>query len=81
MATVVIMPQLGESLTEGTVGRWLKKEGEPIQRDEPLVEILTDKVNTEIPAPVAGTVQLILVREGVTVPVGTEIAVIKELGV
>jgi 2-oxoisovalerate dehydrogenase E2 component (dihydrolipoyl transacylase) len=68
------MPQLGESVTEGTVDRWLKQEGDQIQRDEPVVEIVTDKVTAEIPSPFAGILVAINVQAGKTVPVGTELA-------
>jgi 2-oxoisovalerate dehydrogenase E2 component (dihydrolipoyl transacylase) len=68
------MPQLGESVTEGTVDRWLKKEGDLVRRDEPLVEVITDKVNAEIPSPFEGRLVGIVVAEGTTVAVGTEIA-------
>lgn len=68
------MPQLGESVTEGTVDRWLKKEGDLVRKDEPLVEVTTDKVNTEIPSPFEGTLVGISVTEGTTVAVGAEIA-------
>jgi pyruvate/2-oxoglutarate dehydrogenase complex dihydrolipoamide acyltransferase (E2) component len=74
------MPQLGESVSEGTVGRWLKQEGETIKRDEPLVEIITDKVTAEYPSPVTGRVVKILVKEDETVAVGAEIAEIEEAG-
>src|SRR5918911_1871702 len=74
--TVVKMPQLGESVSEGTIGRWLKQPGERVERDEPLVEIQTDKVNAEVPSPVAGIVQELLLPEGSTVSVKTDIAVI-----
>jgi 2-oxoglutarate dehydrogenase complex dihydrolipoamide succinyltransferase (E2) component len=74
------MPQLGESVSEGTVGRWLKQEGETIKRDEPLVEIITDKVTAEYPSPVTGRVVKILVKEDETVKVGAEIAEIEEAG-
>src|SRR5438105_5753550 len=70
------MPQLGESVSEGTIGRWLKQPGDRIERDEPLVEIQTDKVNAEVPSPVAGIVQELLLPEGSTVAVTTDIAVI-----
>lgn len=70
----ITMPQLGESVTEGTIGRWLKKPGDRVQRDEPLVEVITDKVNAEIPAPVAGVLERISVPEGTVVAVGQEIA-------
>src|SRR5262245_57571881 len=65
------MPQLGETIIEGTILKWLKQEGDSVARDEPLFEISTDKVDTEVPSPVAGTVTKILVEEGATVPVGT----------
>ncbi|MFM1784359.1 MAG: hypothetical protein RLZZ579_636, partial [Actinomycetota bacterium] len=71
----VVLPALGESVTEGTVTRWLKKVGETVAVDEPLVEISTDKVDTEIPSPVAGVVQQILVKEDETVAVGAVLAV------
>jgi pyruvate/2-oxoglutarate dehydrogenase complex dihydrolipoamide acyltransferase (E2) component len=70
----VAMPQLGESVTEGTVVRWLKRVGDPIAIDEPLFEVATDKVNTDIPSLFAGVLREILVAEGMTVPVGTELA-------
>jgi 2-oxoglutarate dehydrogenase E2 component (dihydrolipoamide succinyltransferase) len=72
--TSIQMPQLGETIIEGTILKWLKQEGETIERDEPLFEISTDKVDTEVPSPVAGTVTKILVPEGETVAVGTELA-------
>jgi 2-oxoisovalerate dehydrogenase E2 component (dihydrolipoyl transacylase) len=78
MSTTITMPQLGESVAEGTIGKWLKEPGDRIERDEPLVEVITDKVNAEIPSPVAGVVQRIVVPEGETVPVGAELAVIGE---
>src|SRR5881398_2393000 len=68
------MPQLGESVTEGTVEKWLKREGEFVKRDEPLVEVVTDKVNAEIPSPFEGTLVRISAAEGATVAVGAEIA-------
>jgi 2-oxoglutarate dehydrogenase E2 component (dihydrolipoamide succinyltransferase) len=74
--TSIQMPQLGETIVEGTILKWLKQEGEPVERDEPLFEISTDKVDTEVPSPVAGTLTKIVVAEGQTVPVGTELAVI-----
>jgi 2-oxoisovalerate dehydrogenase E2 component (dihydrolipoyl transacylase) len=74
MATEIKMPQLGESVTEGTVGRWLKRPGEPVAKYEALLEVITDKVDSEVPAPVAGTLLEILVPEGETVRVGTVIA-------
>src|SRR5919204_6584647 len=75
--TKLRMPQLGESVTEGTVDRWLKKEGDFVRRDEPLVEVVTDKVNAEIPSPFEGRLTRIAVQEGTTVTVGTEIAQIE----
>lgn len=74
------MPQLGESVVEGTVGRWLKQVGDSIQQYEPILEVITDKVNTEIPAPASGTLLQILVPEGTTVQAGTVIAQIGEPG-
>ena len=74
VATPVTMPQLGETVIEGTVTKWLKKEGETVARDEPLFEISTDKVDTEVPSPLAGTLVQIKVQEGETVAVGTELA-------
>ncbi|MDQ3855362.1 MAG: 2-oxo acid dehydrogenase subunit E2 [Chloroflexota bacterium] len=70
----ITMPQLGESVVEGTIGRWLKQEGEPVQQYEPLLEIITDKVNAEYPSPISGTLTRILVPEGETVPVNAAIA-------
>jgi 2-oxoglutarate dehydrogenase E2 component (dihydrolipoamide succinyltransferase) len=70
----VVMPQMGESIAEGTVSRWLKKVGEKVDRDEPLLEISTDKVDAEIPSPAAGTLSEILVEEGATVPVNSVVA-------
>jgi pyruvate dehydrogenase E2 component (dihydrolipoamide acetyltransferase) len=80
MSVSVTMPQLGESVTEGTVTRWLKREGERVEADEPLLEVSTDKVDTEIPSPVSGTVRGITVAEDETVAVGAELAVIDEDG-
>jgi len=74
--TKVIMPQMGESIFEGTITKWLKKKGERVERDEPLFEISTDKIDTEIPAPAAGVLQDILVKEGQTVQINTVVAVI-----
>src|SRR5260370_12976996 len=71
------MPQLGESVTEGTVDKWLKHEGDFVKRDEPIVEVVTDKVNAEIPSPFEGTLVKISVTEGTTVNVGVEIAQIE----
>src|SRR3954468_17393901 len=76
MPTSVTMPALGESVTEGTVTRWLKQEGEHVDADEPLLEVSTDKVDTEIPSPASGTLTKILVAEDETVEVGSELAVI-----
>jgi 2-oxoisovalerate dehydrogenase E2 component (dihydrolipoyl transacylase) len=76
VATPVTMPQLGESVTEGTITRWLKAEGDAIERDEPLAEVDTDKVNAELPSPVAGKIEKLLVSEGTTVEVGTEILLV-----
>ena len=78
MSVSVSMPQLGESVTEGTVTRWLKKEGERVEADEPLLEVSTDKVDTEIPSPVSGVLRGITVAEDETVAVGAELAVIDE---
>ena len=78
MATEVVMPQMGESITEGTLTKWLKKVGDTVQRDEPLFEISTDKVDAEIPSPIAGTLQAIKVEEGATVGINTVVAVIGE---
>jgi 2-oxoglutarate dehydrogenase E2 component (dihydrolipoamide succinyltransferase) len=80
MTFSVTMPALGESVTEGTVTRWLKKEGDSIAVDEPLLEVSTDKVDTEIPSPVAGVLQRIIVQVDSTVAVGAELAVIAESG-
>ena len=76
--TDVVMPQMGESIVEGTLTRWLKKVGEKIERDEPLFEISTDKVDTEIPSPAAGTLTEILVQEGATVAINTVVGKIGE---
>jgi pyruvate dehydrogenase E2 component (dihydrolipoyllysine-residue acetyltransferase) len=80
MPTNIVMPQMGESIFEGTITKWLKKEGDPIKRDEPLFEISTDKVDTEIPSPVAGTVQKILMPVGSKVPIHTVVAIVEEVG-
>ena len=74
MATDVVMPQMGESIAEGTVSRWLKQVGDKVERDEPLLEISTDKVDAEIPSPAAGTLTEILAKEGDTVPVNAVVA-------
>ena len=76
MPTSVTMPALGESVTEGTVTRWLKQEGDQVEVDEPLLEVSTDKVDTEIPSPAAGVLTKIVVAEDETVEVGAELAVI-----
>ena len=76
MAFSVQMPALGESVTEGTVTRWLKQEGDRVEVDEPLLEVSTDKVDTEIPSPAAGVLQRIVAGEDETVEVGGELAVI-----
>src|ERR1700736_3196922 len=78
MPTEIKMPQLGESVHEGTIGKWLKRPGDAVAKYEPLVEVNTDKVNVEMPSPFAGTLREILVEEGATVDVGTAIAVIEE---
>lgn len=78
--TDVVMPQMGESIVEGTLTRWLKKAGDTVERDEPLFEISTDKVDTEIPSPVAGTLVEVLVAEGATVGINTIVARIGESG-
>src|SRR5262252_137346 len=70
----VVMPQMGESIVEGTLTKWLKKPGEHVERDEPLFEISTDKVDTEIPSPSAGTLAEVLVEEGNTVQINTVVA-------
>src|ERR1700745_1070659 len=72
-AVDVVMPQMGVSVSEGTVTRWLKQEGEQVEADEPLLEISTDKVDTEVPSPASGTLTQILVQEGQTVDVGTKL--------
>ena len=76
MATDVVMPQMGESIAEGTIVRWIKKVGDPVERDEPLFEISTDKVDAEIPSPIGGVLAEIRAKEGQTVPVNTVVAVI-----
>lgn len=80
MAKPVTMPQLGESVTEGTITRWLKAEGDEVAMDEPLAEVDTDKVNAELPSPVAGRIEKLLISEGATVDVGTEIALVALAG-
>ena len=76
----VTMPQLGESVAEGTIGKWLKKPGDHVAKYEPLLEVITDKVNAEVPSPYEGVLKEILVEEGATVPNNAEIAVIEEVG-
>ena len=80
MATDVLMPQMGESIAEGTITKWLKKAGDPVERDEPLFEISTDKVDAEIPSPASGVLSEIVVQEGQTVEVKTIVARITEEG-
>src|SRR3954471_6070266 len=74
--TDVVMPQMGESIAEGTIGRWMKEVGDSVERDEPLFEISTDKVDAEIPSPAAGVLLEIRAREGQTVDVNSVVAVI-----
>src|ERR1700730_6914105 len=73
----IVMPQLGESVTEGTIGKWFKKVGDSVEKYEPLAEVMTDKVNAEIPSEFTGILTEILIAEGKTVPVGTQLAVIQ----
>ncbi len=80
MATTITMPQLGETVTEGTVAQWLKKVGDSVEKYEAFLEVSTDKVNAEVPSPVTGVIKEVLVKEGDTVPIGTAIAVIEEQG-
>jgi 2-oxoisovalerate dehydrogenase E2 component (dihydrolipoyl transacylase) len=80
MATTITMPQLGETVTEGTVAQWLKKVGDNVDKYEPFVEVSTDKVNAEVPSPVTGVIREMLVKEGETVATGTAIAIIDEVG-
>src|SRR2546428_10771785 len=77
MPVDVTLPQLGESTFEGTIGKWLKQPGDRVERFEPLVEIITDKVNVEMPAPYGGVLAKIRIPEGQTAPVGTPIAVME----
>ena len=77
-ATDVVMPQMGVSVSEGTITRWLKQEGEHVEADEPLLEVSTDKVDTEIPAPASGILRGIVVDEDETVAVGAQLAVIED---
>jgi len=76
MSTEVVMPQMGESIAEGTITKWLKQVGERVERDEPLFEISTDKVDAEIPSPAAGTLTEIRFKEGDTVEINTTVAVL-----
>jgi 2-oxoglutarate dehydrogenase E2 component (dihydrolipoamide succinyltransferase) len=80
MATNIVMPKLGESVTEGTIGKWLKQKGDSVAMYEPIVEVITDKVNSEIPAPAAGVLLEVFAPEGATVNVGTLIAMIGQVG-
>ena len=80
MAADVVMPQMGESIFEGTITKWLKKPGDKVERDEPLFEISTDKVDAEIPSPSAGVLKEIKFAEGQTVPINTVVAVIDAAG-
>src|SRR5436853_469359 len=80
MAVDIVMPQMGESIFEGTITKWLKKLGEKVERDEPLFEISTDKVDAEIPSPSAGVLKEIKVGEGQTVPIQTVVGVIDAAG-
>src|SRR5687767_1176561 len=80
MPKTVVMPQMGESVAEGTIVRWLKKVGDAVERDEPLFEISTDKVDAEIPSPSAGVLSEVKVKEGETVPINTVVGVIDETG-
>src|SRR6201987_5384999 len=80
MAVDIVMPQMGESIFEGTITKWLKKPGDKVERDEPLFEISTDKVDAEIPSPSAGVLKEIKVKEGQTVPINTVVATIDAAG-
>src|SRR6202008_4571339 len=80
MPTDIVMPQMGESIFEGTITKWLKKAGDKVERDEPLFEISTDKVNAESPAPTAGVRKKKKVKEGQTVPINTVVATIDGAG-
>src|SRR6187549_4113139 len=80
MSTPVVMPQMGESIAEGTIVRWIKKVGDAVDRDEPLFEISTDKVDAEIPSPAAGVLLQIKVNEGETVPVDSVVGLIGAAG-
>src|SRR2546426_6315172 len=78
MPTPIKMPRLGESVAEGTIGSWLKQEGEIVEKDEALAEVITDKITAELPSPIAGRLAKILVQADETVAVGTDIALIEE---
>ncbi|MEP7038422.1 MAG: biotin/lipoyl-containing protein, partial [Acidobacteriota bacterium] len=80
MSVEVVMPQMGESITEGTVSKWLKQVGEKVEKDETLLEISTDKVDAEVPSPVAGILLEIRTNEGETVEVGTAVGILGEEG-
>src|ERR1044071_926839 len=77
MSIRVVIPQIGQSIAEATIVKWFKKPGEAVQKGEILVEIGTDKINTEIPSPASGVIESLLVSEGETVPVMTEIAILR----
>ena len=78
MSNQILVPSLGESVTEATVSKWLKQVGEKVDSDEPLVELESDKVNLEIPSPIAGTLSKITVKEGDIVKVGTLLGIVNE---
>ena len=78
MSTPVKMPRLGETVAEGTIGAWLKQEGDMVEKDEALAEVITDKITAELPSPLAGLLVKILVKTDETVEVGTDIALIEE---
>ena len=80
MSQIVTMPQLGETVTEGTILKWLVKVGDTVNEDDPIVEISTDKVDTEVPSPFSGTVSNLLVEEGDTVAVGTPLLELDGMG-
>jgi 2-oxoglutarate dehydrogenase E2 component (dihydrolipoamide succinyltransferase) len=81
MATTVTMPQLGESVVEGTIGKWLVREGDRVERDQPVVEVLTDKADSEVPSPIAGVVTKLLAKEDEVVRVGAGLCIVDEAGV
>ena len=78
---IIELPHVGESVTEGVIGKWLKSVGDRVERYDPLVEVVTDKVNMEMPSPATGTLTAILVEEGATIPMGTPIAEMDAEGV